>query len=211
MSSRAVLAVALGLLAGCATIRGDLTQPPPLPFASVAAIPWEGAAVQPYVCAGQAGVMVLTGDGAYQVFLVGDRAVIVDNRPGDELPVWFARITPERTFALDFVLSYREATARYPGPCAYLGPRPAPANGRPLIILAASHVDLSDPVIQELVKSGRLNPRGYDDDKLPALFEFLPPPPDLPAEEWWWRMSLELCRHEPGYDARMCQGDRSGW
>lgn len=127
---RFVILALVAVLVGCATIRGD-PGPPPLPFASVQDIPWQGAMACPFGCAGEVGAMVVTGDLAYQIFLMGDRAIIADNRPGDELPVWFARIAPDKTFRLEFVLPYREARARYPHPCDYLRPpSPAPATLR---------------------------------------------------------------------------------
>lgn len=118
------------LLAGCATIRGD-PRLPPLPFAAVQDIPWAGATISPFGCQGEIGAMWVTADRTYQIFLFGDHAIIVDARPGEELPVWFARILADKTFLLEFVLSFREAITRYPEVCDYFRPPvPAPATLR---------------------------------------------------------------------------------
>jgi len=116
---------------GCATLppsRGD----PPLPFARVQDIPWAGAAVYPAGCGGEIGLSIVTTTAPpYQILLHPSRAILADNRPGDELPVWFVEVQEDRTFRLAFVLPFGEALRRYPDPCAWLvpgTPSPKPSN-----------------------------------------------------------------------------------
>lgn len=72
---------------------------------------------------------------------------------------------------------------------------------------ASQHVDETDPVIRALIESGRINPRGYDEDKADSYNgAILPIPDSVSNEEWWRRMMRTFCDNERGWDSETCDG-----
>lgn len=59
-------------------------------------------------------------------------------------------------------------------------------------------------MIRALIESGRINPRGYTEDKQEPYGAILPIPDDAPNDEWWRRMMRTFCDNERGYDSETC-------
>lgn len=97
-----------------------LTAASPLPFRNVQEIISRGGAIFiSYRCPnGETGITVVTND--FAVLLMEKRAIIIDQKEGDDTPVWFVRVDGEKNFILEFTMTYKEAKDKYPRPCDYL-------------------------------------------------------------------------------------------
>lgn len=61
-------------------------------------------------------------------------------------------------------------------------------------------------MIRALIESGRINPRGYNEDKQEPYGAILPIPDSVSNEEWWRRLLRTFCENEPGWDSETCGG-----